>query len=93
VEELPLDLEPIFGHGRPVGEGDFGEPDFWVGAGLVDVVGVEVVEALGSVLVLSAAVPVVPGAAAAPAIPAAAPAVASAPATIVAPSTLEMRMG
>ncbi len=81
----------MFGHGpRLPDEPDLdGAPDFWLGAGLEGVVGVVVV--VDSVVV----VPVVPvvleplGAAAAPAMPATAPPVASAPATIVAPSILD----
>jgi hypothetical protein len=87
----------MFGQGCPLVEPDFGVDDFCGGVGLVvdvdvDVVGVlveavEVVEALGS------AVLCVDGDAAAPAMPATAPPVASAPATIVAPSSLEMVIG
>jgi hypothetical protein len=73
----------MFGHGFPLGE-----PDFWVGLGVVGVVEVDGV--LDCVLVVLAAVVV-----AAPALemPAATPPVASAPATMVAPSSLEMVIG
>jgi len=72
----------MFGHGPfPFGL------DFCVGAGVEGVGVVGVVD-----LVLEAALLVVPGAAAAPAMPETAPAVASAPATIVAPSSLDKVM-
>jgi hypothetical protein len=98
--ELPLELDPMFGHGCPLVE-----PDFSVGAvplsGVVDVDGVVEVDGVvvldcdvvGVAVVLVVAVLCVVGAAEAPAIPAAAPPLASAPATIVAPSSLEMVMG
>jgi hypothetical protein len=77
----------MFGHGVfPLGKADF-----WVGLGVVGVVGVvEVDGVLDCVLVVLAAVVV-----AAPALemPAATPPVASAPATMVAPSSLEMVIG
>jgi hypothetical protein len=71
----------MFGHGV---EPDFEVPDFWEGAvPLLDgVVDVEVVAGVVAVLDDDAAL----------AIPAAAPPVASAPATIVAPSILEIVM-
>jgi hypothetical protein len=99
--ELPLDAEPMFGHGRPFGVPDFcfgacGGVDFWLGVWvLVDVeaeAGV-LVELAASALLVVLASCVVVGEAAAPAIPAAAPPVASAPATMVAPSILEMVIG
>jgi hypothetical protein len=62
-------------------------PDFCDGAG-VEGVGVVVVGVVD--LAAPAALLVVPGAAAAPAMPETAPAVASAPATIVAPSILDI---
>lgn len=74
----------MFGHGLPLGV-----PDFWLGAGVVGVVGVvDWVLAVFVEVVLCVVV-------AAPALemPAAAPPVASAPATIVAPSSLEMDIG
>jgi hypothetical protein len=74
----------MFGHGCPLGDPDLGVPDFWAGAGVVGVVVDGVV-----VVVLAAAVFAV-GAADAPAMPLAAPAVAMAPATMVAPSIFEM---
>jgi formaldehyde-activating enzyme involved in methanogenesis len=84
----------MFGHGSFVVE-----PDFWLGAGVAGVGAVGVVDVVvGAVLddvvdpVVVAAL-AVPVAAEAPAIPAAAPPVASAPATIVAPSILDIRMG
>jgi|GEM_PF-2514559 len=86
-----------------------GEPDFCAGAdGVVGVVGVDGVVGVVGVAaveleplaapdvpapVVVPVVPVVAGAAAAPAIPAAAPPVASAPATIVAPSIFEIFIG
>jgi hypothetical protein len=86
----------MFGHGCPLVE-----PDLRVGEGvgvvLVDagavVDGVELVELDGVAAADVAAVVCVAGAAEALAMPAAAPAVASAPATIVAPSILEMVIG
>ena len=89
--DLPVEPEPMFGHGclpvDPVDPVDPVEPvDPVLGApdvdGVVGVAGVAVV-----------AVPVALGAAAAPVMPATAPVVASAPATIVAPSILDMVMG
>jgi hypothetical protein len=66
--------------GDPVfGAPDGGAPDFWDGAGAVGVVD----------CVVEAALLVLVGDAAAPAMPATAPVVASAPATIVAPSILD----
>lgn len=89
--ELPLELEPMFGQGLPLGFVDFGD-----GVGVLDepgglgVLGVVAACVAGAALV----VPVVAeGAAEALVMPAAAPPVASAPATIVAPSILEMVMG
>lgn len=74
------------------GHGPFPLPAFCDGAG-VEGVGVGVVGVVGVVdLALVAALLVVPGAAAAPAMPETAPAVARAPATIVAPSILDMVM-
>jgi hypothetical protein len=73
------------GHGLPLGE-----PDFCVGDGVVGVVGVaEADGVLDWVLVVLVVV------VAAPALemPAATPPVASAPATMVAPSSLEMVIG
>jgi hypothetical protein len=70
---------------------DFGEPDFWLGVGFEGVVGVVVVP-LVPVPLVPAVVSVPLGAAAAPAMPAAAPPVASAPATIVAPSIFDTCM-
>jgi hypothetical protein len=90
--ELALLVEPMFGHGP------FTVPDLWVGAGLIGALGV-VVLVLGVVLevvvesLLVVVLAVVPVDADAPAMPAAAPPVASAPATMVAPSILEIRMG
>jgi hypothetical protein len=68
--------------GAPAG----GVPDLRPGGGVFGVDGV-------ADWVLAAVVLVLLGAAAAPAMPATAPVVASAPATIVAPSILEMVMG
>jgi hypothetical protein len=78
----------MFGQGLPLGVVDFGD-----GVGVLDEPGVlGVVEACGAGAAL--VVPVVAaGAAEALAMPAATPPVASAPATIVAPSILEMVMG
>jgi hypothetical protein len=77
----------MFGHALPLGTADF-----WDGAPVEGVV-VEVVGVLAAVLdELVAAVVGVVDAADALVIPAAAPAVASAPATMVAPSSLEMVM-
>lgn len=70
---------------------NFGEPDFWFGVGFEGVVGVVVVP-LVPVPLVPAVVSVPLGAAAAPAMPAAAPPVASAPATIVAPSIFDTCM-
>lgn len=96
--ELPLEPEPMFGHGS------FGaEPDFCVGAALPGagvpgagegVVGVAVVDELVDPLpdVVLGVVAVLPVAPDAPAMPAAAPPVASAPATIVAPNIFDIRM-
>lgn len=86
----------MFGHGCLPVEPDFGGvPDLWLGAGLEGVVGavVDGVVVDGVVVAALVLVVLVPlGAAAAPAMPAAAPAVASAPATIVAPSMLDTFM-
>jgi hypothetical protein len=78
--ELPFVPEPMFGHGCFPGDPDF------AGAGVdgVDAVGADVV---GVVVVLEGL-----GAAAAPAMPETAPPAASAPATIVAPSSLDVFM-
>jgi len=88
------DPEPMFGHGCFPGVVDL-DCD-WPWGGVVGVVGVVEVDAADSLdgvwLVLVATVFVV-GAAAAPAMPAAAPPAATAPATIVAPSSLEMCTG
>jgi hypothetical protein len=85
---LPFELEPMFGQGLPVVE-----PDFWAGGGFVVVV-VEVDGVVGWVLAATVvAVLCVVGDADALAMPAAAPPVASAPATIVAPSILEIVIG
>jgi len=87
----PLELEPMFGHGLPP---DF--VDFWAGVGVVeelvepDVLGAVVAGVAAAVLVVLVAVV---GAAEALAMPAAAPPVAIAPATMVAPSILEMVIG
>jgi hypothetical protein len=82
--EPELPLEPMFGHGWLP---DF--VDFWVGVGVeLDVLGAAALCVPVVLVVL-----VVAGAAAALAIPAAAPPVASAPATMVAPSILEMVIG
>jgi hypothetical protein len=81
----------MFGQGLPLGVVDFGD-----GVGVLDVPGVLVVLGVVATCVADAAlvVPVVvDGAAEALAMPAAAPPVASAPATMVAPSILEMVMG
>lgn len=81
------------------GQGSFVAADFCGGAGVVGVVLFDVAGAAPAdedVFAGTAPVPVdAPGAVAAdaPAMPAAVPPVASAPATIVAPSILEMRMG
>jgi hypothetical protein len=83
----------MFGHGCLPGVVDLGAADFpgVVGVGVVGVVDVDAAGTFDPLLVVGVAVDVV-GAAAAPAMPAAAPPVASAPATIVAPSIFEMRM-
>jgi hypothetical protein len=93
--ELPFEPEPMFGHGPLPGVPDLGgEPDF--GAGVEGVVDVDVVGVVVCVVVLEgvgvAAVLEELGAAAAPAIPETAPPAASAPATIVAPSSLDVFM-
>jgi hypothetical protein len=77
----------MFGHGCFPGV-PFGAPDFWEGAGVVGVVGVVVVVDG----VVAAALVVLLVAAVAPLMPAAAPAVAIAPATIVAPSIFDTFM-
>jgi hypothetical protein len=99
--ELPFEFEPMFGHGPLPGVvPDLGgDPDFGAGEGVDGVVevGVEVVGAV-AVDVAGEGVSVVGGlleelgAAAAPAIPETAPPAASAPATIVAPSSLDVFM-
>ncbi len=98
--ELSFEPEPMFGHGPLPGVPDLGgEPDFGAGDGTdgveVDVevvgvaaVGVVAVEGVGLVAVVLEEL----GAAAAPAIPETAPPAASAPATIVAPSSLDVFM-
>jgi hypothetical protein len=90
--ELPLESEPMFGQGCLPGAVDLGVGDFCGVVGVAGVVEVDAAGALDPLPVVPVAVLVV-GAAAAPAMPAAAPPVASAPATIVAPSIFEMRMG
>jgi hypothetical protein len=88
---LPLGCEPILGHGFPLGE-----PDFCVGLGVVGLAGVVgVVGVVGVAGVLDCVFVVLVAVVAAPALvmPAAAPPVASAPATMVAPSSLEMVIG
>jgi hypothetical protein len=91
----------MFGHGPLPGEPDRGgEPDFGVGDGVEGVVGVDVdVDvvgvAAGVVAVEGVAVAAVLeelGAATAPAMPETAPPAASAPATIVAPSSFDVFM-
>jgi hypothetical protein len=72
---------------------DFGVADFCVGAGVLGVVDVEATGAPDPLFAVVSELLVLPGDAAAPAMPAAAPPVASAPATIVAPSILEMFIG
>jgi hypothetical protein len=71
----------------------FGVADFCVDAGASGVVDVEATGAPDPLLAVVSELLVLPGDAAAPAMPAAAPPVASAPATIVAPSILEMFIG
>jgi hypothetical protein len=78
----------MFGHGWPP---DFVE--FLVGAGVGVVVELDVLGAAALCVPVALVVLVVAGAAEALAIPAAAPPVASAPATMVAPSILEMVIG
>jgi hypothetical protein len=89
----------MFGHGPLPGEPDLGgEPDFGAGDGVEGVVVVDGVGAVGvdgvAVVegVVVAAVLDELGAAAAPAMPETAPPAASAPATIVAPSSLDVFM-
>ncbi len=99
--ELPFEPEPMCGHGPLPGVvPDLGgEPDFGAGDGVDGVVGVgvDVVGVVGVDVVVEG-VPVVAavleelGAAAAPAMPETAPPAASAPATIVAPSSLDVFM-
>jgi hypothetical protein len=89
----------MFGHGPLPGVAPDlgGEPDFGAGDGVegvvdVDVVGVAAVDvAVESVSVVAAVLEEL-GAAAAPAMPETAPPAASAPATIVAPSSLDVFM-
>jgi hypothetical protein len=84
----------MFGQGCFEGDVDFVEGGCCVCAGVVGVVEVELVEAVDWVGLAPLAAPVVvPVDAEAPAMPAAAPPVASAPATIVAPSIFESCMG
>jgi hypothetical protein len=82
----------MFGHGPLPGVPDFGgEPDFGAGDGADGVVEMDVeVDVVGVVV---AAVLEELGAAAAPAMPETAPPAASAPATIVAPSSLDVFIG
>jgi hypothetical protein len=89
----------MFGHGSLPGVPDLGgEPDFGAGVdGVVEVdVDVDVVGLDAGVVVVEGVVVAVVleelGAAAAPAIPETAPPAASAPATIVAPSSLDVFM-
>jgi hypothetical protein len=88
----------MFGHGPLPGVPDLGgEPDFGAGDGAegvvdVDVVGVVVAAGVVAVEGVVAVVLEELGAAAAPAIPETAPPAASAPATIVAPSSLDVFM-
>jgi hypothetical protein len=82
----------MFGHGCPLVEPDLCVGVVLVGAGVV-VEEVELVELVGVAGADVADVVCVAGAAEALAMPAAAPPVASAPATIVAPSILEMVIG
>jgi hypothetical protein len=77
------------------GHGPFPWPDFCGGAGVEGEGVVGVVDLVPAAVLLVAVLLLlllVPGAAAAPAMPEAAPAVARAPATIVAPSILDMVM-
>jgi hypothetical protein len=67
--------------------------EFWVGAGVGVVDELEVLGAAALCVPVALVVLVVAGAAAALAMPAAAPPVASAPATMVAPSILEIVIG
>jgi hypothetical protein len=98
--ELPFEPEPMFGHGSLPGVPDLGgEPDFGAGdgvAGVVGVVGVDVVGVVDGVAVVEGGVVGAVleglGAAAAPAMPETAPPAASAPATIVAPSSFDVFM-
>jgi hypothetical protein len=88
----------MFGHGPLPGAPDLGgEPDLGVGDGVEGVVGVDVVGVVDGCVVVegvvvAAAVLEELGAAAAPAMPETAPPAASAPATIVAPSSLDVFM-
>jgi hypothetical protein len=87
----------MLGHGPPLGGVDF-EPDFCAGGAVLPGVGfaggVVVVVVVDCVPVVSLVlVPWVLVDADAPAMPAAAPPVARAPATMVAPSSLEMVIG
>jgi hypothetical protein len=85
----------MFGHGPLPGVPDLGgDPDFGAGDGAEGVVGVDVVGVVVAVEgVVVAAVLEELGAAAAPAMPETAPPAASAPATIVAPSSLDVFIG
>jgi hypothetical protein len=71
----------------------FGVADFCAGAGVLGVVDGEATGAPDPLFAVVSELLVLPGDAAAPAMPAAAAPVASAPATIVAPSILEMFIG
>ena len=86
----------MFGQGcLPLDDPEFGGADLCDGegvVGVVGVVGVEAVDALGSVPVVPVVELLVVLGEAAPATAAAPPPVASAPATIVAPSSFEMCM-
>jgi hypothetical protein len=89
----------MFGHGPLPGAPDLGgEPDLGVGDGVEGVVGVDVVGVVDGCVVVEGVVVVVAavleelGAAAAPAMPETAPPAASAPATIVAPSSFDVFM-
>jgi hypothetical protein len=82
----------MFGHGCFVVEPLFGACDLGAGDGVVGVGVVVVLAALLVAALLVTAPLVLLGAAAAPAMPAIAPVVASAPATIVALSILDMVM-
>jgi hypothetical protein len=86
----------MFGQGcLPPGDPERGEVDFRAGSGVVGVLGVVAVDAVDefdSAPVVPVVVPLVVLGEAAPATAATPPPVASAPATIVAPSSFEMCM-